>query len=211
MRVYLLAALAAVTLSTACGGGGGGGGPTGPNNPTTGSVSGTVVDQTATPVPGAAVALSATGQTTRQGTTSAAGAYSFANIPVGTWTVTVTPPTGYTLGTGTGTTSVTVVGGQQASAAAITLNKTGGTLPPLTATVTMANTAFSPQNVEVRVGGNVRWTNNDQVQHNATGGNFATANLANGQTSTAIIFNTAGTFNYSCTLHAGMNGSVTVR
>jgi plastocyanin len=77
--------------------------------------------------------------------------------------------------------------------------------------VTMANTAFSPQNVEVRVGGNVRWTNNDQVQHNATGGNFATANLANGQTSTAIIFNTAGTFNYSCTLHAGMNGSVTVR
>lgn len=211
MRVYLLAALAAVSTSMACGGGGGGGGPTGPNNPTTGSVSGTVVDQTAAPVPGAAVALSATGQTTRQGTTSAAGAYSFANVPVGTWTVTVTPPTGYTLGTGTATRSVTVTGGQQATVAAITLNKTGGTLPPLTATVAMENTAFNPQNVEVRAGGTVRWTNNDQVPHNATGSNFATANLGNGQSSAAITFNTAGTFNYSCTLHAGMNGTVTVR
>ena len=119
--------------------------------------------------------------------------------------------TGYTLGTGTATRSVTVTGGQQASVAAITLNKTGGTLPPLTATVAMENTAFNPQNVEVRAGGTVRWTNNDQVQHNATGSNFATANLGNGQSSAAITFSTAGTFNYSCTLHAGMNGTVTVR
>ncbi len=205
-----IAGLTAILLSTACGGGGGGGGVVNP--PTTGTVSGTVVDQTATAVPSASVALSATGQTTRQATTNTAGAYSFANVPVGTWTVTVTPPSGYTLGAGTGTTSVTVVGGQQANATAITLNKTGGgTLPPLTATVTMQNTQFSPQNVEIRVGGNVRWTNNDQLTHNATFSNVATADLTNGQTSAAITFNTAGTFNYSCTFHAGMSGSVTVK
>ena len=211
MRAHRLATMVAVLFSTACGGGGGGGGGV-VNPPTTGSVRGTVVDQTAAPVPSAAVALTATGQTARNTTSAADGVYNFANVPVGSWTVTVTPPTGYTLGAGTGTANVNVTGGQQANAAAITLNKTQVQPPaPATASVSMENTSFVPQTAEVRVGGTVRWTNNDAVQHNATGANFATPNLNAGQQSAAVTFNTAGSFNYSCTLHAGMTGTITVR
>jgi plastocyanin len=169
-----------------------------------------VVVQTATPVPSAAVVLIATGQTSRNATTGTTGVYTFSNVPVGSWTATVTAPTGYT---GSGTASVTVVGGQQANAAAVTLTKTagGGNPAPATANVSMENTAFLPSAVEVRVGGTVTWTNNDAVQHNATGGSgLATGNMNQGQ-SRSHIFNTAGTFNYSCTLHAGMTGQVTVR
>jgi plastocyanin len=209
MRAHRFAALTAILIGSACGGGGGGGGGV-VNPPTTGSVRGTVVDQTAAPVPSAAVVLSATGQTARNATTGTTGVYNFANVPVGSWTATVTAPTGYT---GTGTASVTVTGGQQANAAAITLNKTstGGNPAPAQAAVSMANTQFNPQNVEVRVGGVVTWTNNDAVAHNATGGSgLATGDMNQGQ-SRSHTFTTAGTFAYSCTLHAGMSGQVTVR
>ena len=212
MRSTRFAGLVAIALA-ACGGDSGSG-PSGPNQPTSGTVRGTVVDQTAAPVPSAAVALTATGQTTRNATTAQDGAYSFTSVPVGAYTVTVTPPAGYTLGTGSGTASVSVVAGQQANANAIILNKTQpGTPAPANASVSMVNTSFSPQNVEVRVGGTVTWTNNDQVQHNATpssGGFTGTGNMNGGQV-VSRTFNTAGTFNYSCTLHTGMFGSITVR
>jgi plastocyanin len=104
-----------------------------------------------------------------------------------------------------------VSGGQQANATAITLTKSQvGGPAPLNASVSMSNLAFVPNQVEVRVGGTVTWTNDDQVQHNATGNNFTTNNMNQGQTR-SVTFQTAGTFNYSCTLHSGMVGSVTVR
>lgn len=212
MRAHQHAAIAAVLILAACGSGGGGGdgGPTNPP-PQTGSIRGTVVDQTAAPVPGAGVSAAATGQTTRSATTGQDGVYSFSQVPTGTWTVSVTAPTGYT---GTGTASVTVAGGQQANAAPITLTKStggGGNPAPATAAVSMNNINFIPQNVEVRVGGTVTWTNNDDVTHNATGTGFTTTgNMAPGA-SVSRTMNTAGTIQYSCTLHPGMNGTITVR
>jgi plastocyanin len=211
MRAHHHAALAAALLLTACGGGGGDGGPI-VNPPTTGSIRGTVVDQTAAAVPSAAVALAATGQTTRNTTTGADGVYTFSSIPVGAWTVTVTPPTGYTLGTSTGTATVNVAGGQQANAAAITLNKTPPNNPaPATASIQMNALNFIPATAEVRVGGTVTWTNNDNVVHNATGAGFNTTGNMNPGAAVSRTMNTAGTINYSCTLHPGMTGTITVR
>ena len=210
MRLWQQAALAGLLVTVACGGGDGG--PTNPNNnPQTGTVQGTVQDQTGAAVPSASVALRATGQTTRNTTTNAAGSYTFSTVPVGAWTVAVTPPSGYSLGTSAGTSAVTVTAGQQVGVPAIIVTKqaTGGPAPAF-AEVSMANTAFSPQQVEVRVGGIVRWVNNDGVQHNATGAQFQTPNLNPGQSSEQTM-NAAGTFQYSCTLHSGMSGSIVVR
>lgn len=203
-------ALLAVLLLAACGGGDGG--PTQPNNNTqTGTVQGSVQDQTGAAVPNASVALRATGQTTRNTTTSAAGSYTFTNVAAGAWTVAVTPPSGYSLGSNAGTSAVTVVAGQQVGVPAIVVTKqtTGGPAPQF-AEVSMANTAFNPQQVEVAVGGTVRFVNNDAVQHNATAAAFSTGNLNGGQSSEQRM-NSAGTFQYSCTLHAGMSGTIVVR
>jgi plastocyanin len=209
MRLRHQAAIAALLL-TACGGGDSG--PVQPGNTQTGTVQGSVQDQTGTAVPGASVALRATGQTTRNTNTNAAGSYTFTNVAVGAWTVAVTPPSGYSLGTNAGTSAVTVVAGQQVGVPAIVVTKqaTGGPAPA-SADISMANTAFNPQQVEVRVGGTVRFTNNDNTAHNATGAQFATPNLNPGQSSSDVTMNSAGTFNYSCTLHSGMNGTIVVR
>jgi plastocyanin len=210
MRLWHQAAIAGMLMAVACGGGDGG--PTNPNNnPQTGTVQGTVQDQTGAAVSGASVALRANGQTTRNTSTNASGTYSFSNVAVGAWTVAVTPPSGYSLGANAGTSAVTVVGGLQVGVAAIVVTKqaTGGPAPAF-AEVSMVNTSFNPQQVEVRVGGVVRWVNNDGVQHNATGAQFQTPNLNSGQSSEQTM-NAAGTFQYSCTLHSGMNGSIVVR
>jgi plastocyanin len=133
-------------------------------------------------------------------------------VEAGTYTVAVTPPSGYSLGSGSGTTTVAVVAGQQAGVAVIQLTKQApGGPAPLLAEVSMANTAFNPQSVEVRVGGSVRWTNNDNTAHNATGAGFTSTGNMNPGAAIERQMDTAGTFQYSCTLHAGMNGTIVVR
>jgi plastocyanin len=98
--------------------------------------------------------------------------------------------------------------------------------PPPTAgsvTATMMNIMFSPATITIRVGQSVMWHNMDSVQHSATqgtcsgntcapaAGGFDTGILNPGQTSAAIMFNTAGTFHFYCRVHgAMMQGDVVV-
>ena len=80
------------------------------------------------------------------------------------------------------------------------------------AQVDMDDNVFRPSTVRVLQGGTVTWTNEGAVQHNTTSltsGLWASTNLNPGGTFTQSFPN-AGTFNYRCTLHAGMNGSVIV-
>lgn len=77
-----------------------------------------------------------------------------------------------------------------------------------TVDVTMKNFAFAPTPVNVNVGDTVRWTNDDGVAHNVSGlatpsGNFVTGSFQ-------LTFNSAGTFNYFCSLHGSMVGVVNV-
>jgi len=113
---WMLAATAFVVLA-ACSGGGGGG-PTG--GTPKGSIRGQVNDNTGAPVASASVALSGSGQT-RSTSSGADGSYMFTNVEPGTYTLTVTPPAGFTLGAA-GTTSVTVASGAESSASAFVLN-----------------------------------------------------------------------------------------
>ncbi|MGI8617786.1 MAG: cupredoxin domain-containing protein [Gemmatimonadaceae bacterium] len=68
--------------------------------------------------------------------------------------------------------------------------------------------------VTIQTGGSVTWNNTSGVTHNvtfaaATGAPQNIPNHASG--SNSRTFNTLGTFAYSCTLHAGMNGSIAVQ
>lgn len=78
--------------------------------------------------------------------------------------------------------------------------------------VTVNNNNFNPSGVTIPVGGTVLWTwpASGSNPHNVT---FATGTSSSTQTSGSFsrLFPSVGTFNYECTVHAGMNGTVTVQ
>jgi len=77
--------------------------------------------------------------------------------------------------------------------------------------VTIANFAFSPAEVTVKVGDTVTWTNNDSVPHTVTGADFDSGQMAPGATY-SHAFSKAGSFDYKCTIHPSMApGKVTVQ
>jgi plastocyanin len=92
--------------------------------------------------------------------------------------------------------------------------------PPTTASVSLSGLRFDPSAAVVQVNtgtagvGDVNWTWNDGViQHNVTftgpaptGGDIA----ARSSGTITRTFSAVGTYNYTCTLHAGMNGTITV-
>jgi plastocyanin len=79
------------------------------------------------------------------------------------------------------------------------------------ASVTIENLAFSPASLTVPIGTTVIWTNNDFTTHTVTSdtGLFDSGSINNGG-SFNHIFNDKGVFNYHCTIHAEMKGTVTV-
>ena len=86
--------------------------------------------------------------------------------------------------------------------------------PSSTASVTLGAASFSPSSVTIARNGTVTWNNTSGVTHNVTfaGATGAPSNIGDHSSgSNARSFGMAGTFNYSCTLHGGMNGSVVVQ
>jgi plastocyanin len=78
--------------------------------------------------------------------------------------------------------------------------------------VAMKNIAFEPKTVEVKVGQTVSWPNEDSVDHNVVatdGEDFKSDNYGKGETY-EYKFEQPGTVKYTCTLHPGMDGEVTV-
>lgn len=81
-----------------------------------------------------------------------------------------------------------------------------------TTEVIMQNYRFLPQDISVPSGDTVTWTNDDRVAHTvvADNGEFDSGELQPGETFN-YTFEETGVFNYSCTIHPGMIGSVTVQ
>jgi plastocyanin len=72
--------------------------------------------------------------------------------------------------------------------------------------------AFQPAEVTVGVGDTVTWTNNDSVGHDVTADSFSSGDpggMAPGDTF-EHTFEEAGNFDYVCTVHPGMEGTVVV-
>jgi plastocyanin len=83
----------------------------------------------------------------------------------------------------------------------------------------LTDTAFDPNPVNVKVGDTVKWTNNDNVPHTVIEGSPSTAGEVEGGFASDIFaqgmtfehtFNQTGTFEYYCSLHPGMVGTVNV-
>jgi plastocyanin len=79
-------------------------------------------------------------------------------------------------------------------------------------TVNIQSFAFSPASLTVSKGTTVRWNNMDGANHTATSdlGTWDTGSIASGASKT-VTFNTLGTFNYHCTVHTSMKGTIIVQ
>jgi len=78
--------------------------------------------------------------------------------------------------------------------------------------IKMQNIAFSPKSTTVKVGQKVTWTNDDSTDHNVTansGADFKSKDFGNGGTF-SFTPDKAGTIKYVCTIHPGMDGTLTV-
>lgn len=104
----------------------------------------------------------------------------------------------------------------------------GGTAAPspTSAPTTAAPTAASvnidvqgfkfPANMDVAKGTKVTWTNKDTTKHTVTSGTRPTKDgKFDGQLDAggtfSFTFTEAGTYQYFCTLHSSMNGTITVK
>jgi plastocyanin len=91
--------------------------------------------------------------------------------------------------------------------------KGAGKSNPAAPAVSMQGLRFHPAAIEVRVGQAITWTNADNVDHNVTavsGASFKSRAFGSGKTFRYVAAK-AGTIRYVCTLHPGMNGTITVK
>ena len=210
-----LAAFGVVLEALACGGNGGGTTPPGPpvdllkhaagdnqswyfNNPLPTALSVTAVDVDGRPVPGVAITWA-----------------------VATGDGTVTPTQSTTNASGVATTTDSI-GGSTIQTVSATFTGLAGpvsftahaTTPPTSAAVSVEDNHFNPQNSVVQTGGTVTWTWAGANPHTLTftfGPTPLPANQSAQMSGTASRTITAvGTYNYTCTIHGGMNGTLTV-
>ncbi len=77
----------------------------------------------------------------------------------------------------------------------------------------MQNIQFSPKEATVKVGQKVTWTNDDGTDHNVTatgGASFKSKDFGKGGTY-SFTPKKAGVVKYTCTIHPGMDGVLTVK
>ena len=76
-------------------------------------------------------------------------------------------------------------------------------------TVGLKDLKFRPEKLTVNVGDTVVWKWEENVLHNVVADEFKSENISKGQYT--YKFETAGTYDYRCTIHPGMDGEITVK
>lgn len=82
-----------------------------------------------------------------------------------------------------------------------------------TQTVTIDNYTFLPATITVHPGDTVTWTNQDSIPHTATaldGKSFDSGAIDPGS-NWSFAFTKAGVYNYHCSIHPDMRGTVNVK
>jgi len=87
-----------------------------------------------------------------------------------------------------------------------------GATPALAADVTVkiGNFTFGPQDVKVKAGTTVTWTNEDDIPHTVVSPNNFRSKVLDTDQTYSFTFTTPGTFKYFCSLHPHMTGTVVV-
>lgn len=78
--------------------------------------------------------------------------------------------------------------------------------------ITIANFAFAPASLTVKVGATVTWTNMDSATHTVKwdDGSQGSGSLTAGAAPYTRTFDKAGTFTYHCGIHSSMSGTIVV-
>lgn len=94
----------------------------------------------------------------------------------------------------------------------VTPPPSAGNSQPVAASVNIQNFSFSPATLTVAVGTKVTWLNEDAAAHTVTSdnGSFGSSPLNQGD-SYGFTFAKAGTYNYHCSIHPSMEGTVIVQ
>lgn len=116
--------------------------------------------------------------------------------------------TAVAVGSATITATIVTVDGTRTATSAITVSVQNF---PNAANVTLGAASFTPQIVDITASGTVTWNNTSATLHNVTFSTLAANNIGDHTSgSNTKTFISAGTFDYACTLHSGMTGTVIV-
>lgn len=120
---------------------------------------------------------------------------------------------GYTTTTSTSTSSTSVTTNSLGTSTTTSIASTTTTIPS-SVSVDISNSAFNPSSVTVAVLGTVVWTNNDSLAHTATSTSgplsFDSGIMSFGGTY-SHQFTVAGTYQYRCSIHTNMTGTIIVQ
>ena len=86
------------------------------------------------------------------------------------------------------------------------LNSTGGQIVE----VKMEDFSFKPDSVSISSGDTVKWTNMDSAGHDVLGTDFKSSMLQKGD-SYEHQFTKSGAYDYVCSVHPGMKGTIIVK
>ena len=75
--------------------------------------------------------------------------------------------------------------------------------------VSISGFAFKPQEITIKVGETVTWTNEDSVLHTVSGEGWDSGDMGRGDTY-SWTFTAKGTYSYDCRYHPYMTGKVIV-
>ena len=76
--------------------------------------------------------------------------------------------------------------------------------------VKIGNFTFGPQELKVKAGTTVTWTNEDDIPHTVVSPNAFRSKVLDTDGKYSFTFTTPGTYKYFCSLHPHMTGTVTV-
>lgn len=116
----------------------------------------------------------------------------------------------------TATLGLTLIACASTGSAPATSAPAGSAAGAKTATVNIKGFAFAPATITVAKGTKITFSNQDSANHTVTSGANRTKDgkfdePVDAGTQATITFDTAGTFEYFCTLHSSMKGTVTVQ
>ena len=77
-------------------------------------------------------------------------------------------------------------------------------------TVKIGNFTFGPQDLKVKAGTTVTWTNEDDIPHTVVSPNNFRSKVLDTDGKYSFTFTTPGTYKYFCSLHPHMTGTVVV-
>jgi plastocyanin len=94
-------------------------------------------------------------------------------------------------------------------------NSSNSSNKPTAGTINIKNMIFAPPQITVAKGGTVTWTNNDNTTHTVVDdlsnvGGPHSGDIAPGS-SYSFTFTKTGSFQYHCTIHPSMRGTIVVK